>query len=294
MPSPSSSPGRFSKAAIARANASQLKAGQSIQFPCVKSRMVLWCKAGTGTVTVNNLACPMEVGRCLFLPWGHQIHYQASADGPFFMSGIHIIPEHDFVPNFSYEVPHSEEHPLARAPFRRDLDIPELAGIKLGFLSASTPLAHLLEYIVGLFVQGPPEEWMARSLARQLLSECLRFEQRSEMYDHGVPPELERVKQYIAFHLHQPLSLRDLVEFSHLSASTVGRMFRQYLHTTPVLWILRMKMERAKMLLSTRHNTVAEVGAQVGIPDPYYFSKCFKKVTRCSPREYQKQAAVWI
>jgi len=38
---------------------------------------------------------------------------------------------------------------------------------------------------------------------------------------------------------------------------------------------------------------VAQVGEQVGIPDPYYFSKCFKKATRVSPREYQNQT-VWI
>lgn len=285
--------GRFTKAAIVHANYAQFGAGQVVLVPRVKSRMVLWCKAGTGEVSANKTVCFMDAGRCLFLPWNHHIQYQASADDPFLLGGVHIVPDHASNKPITFDVAHDDRHSLARVPFRRDIEIPEISGLKIGFLEPSVPLAHLLEYIVGLFVQGPPEEWMARQLARQLLYEWLRFEQRSEMHDHSIPPMMERMKQYIASRLHEPLSLRDLVEFAQLSPSTVGRMFREHLDTTPVEWILRVKMERAKVLLRTRRISVAEVGAQVGIPDPYYFSKCFKKETGISPREYQNQT-VWI
>jgi len=293
MQGESSSPDRFTKSTVVYANFAQFGAGQTSLNPYVRSRMVLWCKAGTGSVTVNKNVCSMEAGRCLFLPWGHHIKYEASREDPFLLGGVHIIPEHDLHKAITFDVAHDERHPLTQTSFRRDIEIPELTGLKLGFMDANTPLFHLLEYIVGLFVQGAPEEWMARHLARQLLSEWLRFEQRSEMYDHGVPPNLERMKQFITFRLHQPLSLRDLVEFSQLSPATVGRMFRDHLNTTPVAWILKMKIERAKILLRTRHISVAQVGEQVGIPDPYYFSKCFKKETGIPPREFQNQT-VWI
>ena len=97
------------------------------------------------------------------------------------------------------------------------------------------------------------------------------------------------MRQYVIARLHQPLSLRDLVEFSRLSPSTVGRLFRERLQMTPVAWIMRLKMERAQMLFRTRRLSVNEVGEQVGFSDPYYFSKCFKKASGLSPRDYRKK-----
>ena len=58
-------------------------------------------------------------------------------------------------------------------------------------------------------------------------------------------------------------------------------------------WVLQVKMERARVLLRTRRLSVAEVGAAVGIADPYYFSKCFKKVIGQSPQAY-RQSAHWL
>lgn len=293
MPVASSLSQRFPNAVIAHANCAQFTARQTILNPCVKSRMIVWCKAGTGVVTANGSVCPFETGRYLLLPWGHSIKYEASSEDPFFVGGIHIIPDHRTDHAVTFDVAHHDRHPLAQASFRRDLKIRELPRLKLGWLDAQAPLGHLLEYIMRVFVRKNPGEWMARWMARQLLCELIFSEQRSEVHDHGIPPEIERMKQFIAFHLARPLSLRDLVEFTKLSPSTVGRLFREHLKTTPVTWILRMKTERAKTLLRTRRLSIADVGASVGIPDPYYFSKCFKKETGRSPLEYRRQVR-WI
>lgn len=51
--------------------------------------------------------------------------------------------------------------------------------------------------------------------------------------------------------------------------------------------ILRMK-KAAELLLSTDLN-VSEIGFQVGINDPFYFSKCFKNSFGKSPSQYRKE-----
>jgi len=151
----------------------------------------------------------------------------------------------------------------------------------------------LLEYIVNLFVRSETPEWLARQLAQQLFVELVQSWERNEELDRGSALEIERMKQYVVARLNQPLSLRDLVEFSRLSPSTVGRLFREQLQTTPVAWLHRLKMERAQMLFRSRRLSVNEVGEQVGFSDPYYFSKCFKKATGLSPRDYRKKTH-WI
>jgi len=278
---------------VAHANCAQFTPREKHSYPCVKSRMVVWCKAGTGTVIANGKSCLFESGRYLLLPWGHSIKYEASAEDPFLLGGIHIIPAHLPKRPLTFDVAHDSAHPLANASFRRDIQIPEFPDLKLGWLNAEAPLGHLLEYIVRAFVSRPPQEEMARWMARQLLCELVSSEQRSEVHDHGVPPEIERMKEFISFHISSPLSLRELVEFSGLSPSTVERLFRKYLRTTPVAWILSAKMERAKVLLRTRRLSVAEIGSEVGIPDPYYFSKRFRRVCGKSPLEYRRQGC-WL
>jgi AraC-like DNA-binding protein len=252
--------------------------------------MVLWCKAGAGRVTVNGHPCPFEAGRYMVLPWRHAIKYEASVSDPFFLAGIHLIPNHQTNKRITFQVAHHEKAPLARATFRRDIPIPALSRLKLGWLTAHVPLTHLVEYVVALFRRGDPEEWMARHLGRQLLHELALSERCNEIHDHGVPPEMERMEQYVLANLQRPLSLSHLVEFSKLSPSTVGRLFRAHFRATPVAWITKAKMERAKLLLCARRLSVAEVAAEVGIPDPYYFSKCFKKETGRAPLAYRQQS----
>jgi len=251
--------------------------------------MILWCKAGTGEVTVNGKPYPLEAGRYLLLPWEHAVSYRASKEDPFLLAGIHLIPRHSLNQPVTFAVAHNDRHPLAQISYRRDTNIAEIPGVRAGWLNDNIPMSHLLEYVVNIFIRGLPPEWLARQLAQQLLGEFVRAQKRPEGPDSGSAPELERMRQYVIARLHQPLSLRDLVEFSRLSPSTVGRLFRERLQMTPVAWIMRLKMERAQMLFRTRRLSVNEVGEQVGFSDPYYFSKCFKKASGLSPRDYRKK-----
>jgi len=293
MPSLRAPSRRFANAVIAYANYAQFGPNERVLNPRVMSLMILWCKAGTGEVTVNGTTCAFDAGRYLILPWGHAVNYRASREDPFLLAGVHLIPDHSKNRPVAFEVAHTEHHPLAHAPFRRDASISELAGLKSGWLSEHVPMTHLLEYIVNLYLRGLPPEWLARQLAQQLLGEMVRCQRHGESTERSASREIERIRQYVDRRLSRQLSLRDLVEFTHLSPSTVGRLFREHLRTTPVEWITRQKMERAEVLFRTRRLSTAQVGEQVGFSDPYYFSKCFKKATGRSPRDYRKKSR-WL
>lgn len=277
----------YSRAVVVHANYAQFAADQVIQNGPVNSRMLLWCRAGTGRVIANKQPVTMDAGRLLLLPWGHTIRYQASREDPFLLAGIHIVPRHPRTHRVQFEVPHTAQHPLAQVAWRRDGPLAGIAGFKVGRLMAGGALAHLLEHVVGVFVRGAPPEWQARQLAGLVLHELAAAERATPHADS--PPALERLKQYVEFHMAEPVSLCHLAEFARLSPATVGRLFRRHLGTTPVTWIMRVKIERARLLLRTRRLSVAEVARAVGFTDPYYFSKCFRRVTGQSPLAYRQQ-----
>ena len=278
----------YARAVVVHANFAQLAPRQDISYSQVESRMLLWCKAGTGTVTVNGRKVAFDAGQLLWIPWRHAIRYKASEDDPFLLGGVHLIPHHASRRSVTFEVAHDPQHRLAGARWRQDCQLAGIPEFRLRRLAPAEPLSHLLEYVVGVFLCGPPPSWLARQLAGLILHEMAAVE-RAAPPPEG-PPELERMKQFIEFHPSRPLSLRDLSEFARLSPATVCRLFRTHMNTTPVTWIGRVKMDRARTLLRTHRHSIAEVGVAVGIADPYYFSKCFKKATGQSPQAYRRTA----
>ena len=60
----------------------------------------------------------------------------------------------------------------------------------------------------------------------------------------------------------------------------------------PLSYVLHCKMERAKELLRDQNYSVREAGAEVGMQDPYHFSKQFKHIVGISPSEFRKQASL--
>lgn len=281
----------YRQAVIAYANHAQFGPSQVLQNGPVDSRMLLWCRAGTGRVIVNGQPVAMDAGRFVLLPWKHTIRYEASGDDPFLLAGIHIVPRHAATHAVRFEVPHAAHHPLANVPWRRDARLERIPDFAVSRLAPDTSLAHLLEHVVGVFVRGTPPEWLARQLAGLVLHELAATAYADTK--PALPPELERLLQYVEFHMARPVSLRDLAEFAGVSPATVGRLFRRHLKTTPVTWILMVKIEHARLLLRSRRLNVTGAARAVGFSDPYYFSKCFRKVTGRSPRDYRREQP-WI
>jgi AraC-like DNA-binding protein len=69
------------------------------------------------------------------------------------------------------------------------------------------------------------------------------------------------------------------------------RLFRQATGRTPLDYLSELRVAEAKRLLKGRGLNVKQVAARVGIPDPYYFSRVFKKVTGWRPSAYLKTVA---
>jgi AraC-like DNA-binding protein len=269
----------------------QFAAGEKVSQPQVQSRMFLWCKTGKGTVQVNGQLIPMQANDFCFLPWDRAIVYQADSRDPFMTGGIHIIPFHSRSANAVFQVAHSEQDDLFNREGRSDLPLGILDGIKDGSLNEATVLHHLAEYIVQRFRDRHPEEWEARTLAQLLLAQLSDVFHEGQRRDRELPLPLRQMMDFVEKHRRRKMGLKELARISGLGVSAVGRMFQRYLGITPIAFITRYRIDYAKHLLSGTRIQVAEIGCRVGIDDPYYFSKLFRKTTGVTPLEYRRKCS---
>lgn len=83
---------------------------------------------------------------------------------------------------------------------------------------------------------------------------------------------------------------RDIAQAAFISQRQLERLFKQFLNTSPNLYLREMQLKYAHALLTNDNPMpIQQVAEQSGFSDSNYFSKCFKKKFALSPRQYIKQ-----
>lgn len=107
--------------------------------------------------------------------------------------------------------------------------------------------------------------------------------------DSGVPYEFTKAVAYFNEHYAENISIRQYAHELHMSVCWFIKMFKKFASTTPMQYILKIRIQKAKELLENPGFSIAEVAANVGYNDPMYFSRIFKQITGMSPLAYRKK-----
>jgi AraC-like DNA-binding protein len=101
----------------------------------------------------------------------------------------------------------------------------------------------------------------------------------------------ERIARSIAFmslHLDERIKITQLAERAGLSASYFWALFKQKTGSTPVNFLIRLRMHQACHLLKATDLNVKTVAAVLGYKDSFYFSRQFKSVHGVAPANYPR------
>lgn len=97
-----------------------------------------------------------------------------------------------------------------------------------------------------------------------------------------------QVKAYLEKNMSDPqVGLASTAAAFYVSPGHLGRLMKKETGQTFVEYLTQLRMKRAENLLKTTDLKGYEIGEQVGIPDPHYFSVLFKKTTGRSMNEYR-------
>lgn len=78
-------------------------------------------------------------------------------------------------------------------------------------------------------------------------------------------------------------------EIAHLSLGRFSHLFTKKTGMSPLKYVLSLRIEEAKELLMYSSMSISEVAVSIGIAEPSYFSRIFRKYVGLSPTEYRNQ-----
>jgi AraC family transcriptional regulator, transcriptional activator of pobA len=100
-------------------------------------------------------------------------------------------------------------------------------------------------------------------------------------------PLLAEVFTVIDRRLTEPLSLRDVAHELGMTPGHLTTVVRRRTGRTVQEWIIERRMAEARSLLSDTELPVGEIARRVGMSDPGYFSRLFRRTHGASPRQWR-------
>ena len=132
---------------------------------------------------------------------------------------------------------------------------------------------------------------------RHLFSEIflLMYENQKELLpkkQNSSIQEMEHVKkmlQYIRKNYKESITLSELALCANICEREALRAFQNVICQSPIQYLIHYRIGKACEMLGTGNGNITEIGEHCGFSSPSYFSKTFKKIVGCQPKEYQKK-----
>jgi AraC family transcriptional regulator len=103
--------------------------------------------------------------------------------------------------------------------------------------------------------------------------------------------QMRAITSYIEEHLEEETSLITLARIARLSQYHFCRAFKQSFGIPPHRYHVHRRIERAKILMADRQNSVTSVGLTLGYSQASSFTVAFRKITGQKPSEFRRNLA---
>jgi len=102
-------------------------------------------------------------------------------------------------------------------------------------------------------------------------------------------PDLAKAIQYIRQHACMGLRVAEVATALGFSRRALEKQMQRFVQRTPKEEIMRLRMERARMLLQQTDMSVEQICRKSGFASFKYFARAFRREIGLTPREYRKR-----
>ncbi|WP_022835693.1 helix-turn-helix domain-containing protein [Salisaeta longa] len=183
---------------------------------------------------------------------------------------------------------------MPRPPEARDWSADELSYCHF---QNSNGIERVLLSLLSLFTDdeaGPHRDTLIDLNAAELVIRMLQTKSRALLLcnpsEHAPRHGLAAAIQYARDHLDASLTVDELAAKACMSTSSFYRYFRNELGMTPVQFLTRERMRRARELLRTTDRSVTDISDAVGFSSLSHFISTFKEHVGTTPKQFQLQS----
>jgi two-component system response regulator YesN len=149
---------------------------------------------------------------------------------------------------------------------------------------------HALGYGVTDYLLKPVNPSDVLRLINELLGQDIT--EAEQAHDKNERLIIEHLRTWIHDHLHSEITLTDLSERFHYSASYLSALFKKETGKGFLEYLVDCRMQRAKHLLLDPSLRIADIARQVGYTNAKAFSMAFRKAYSITPTAYREKRKI--
>ena len=142
-------------------------------------------------------------------------------------------------------------------------------------------------------IRHEPEDYeiSVRNLLSDYFAVLSHVHQADSVSSSSVNLLLEDRVQIILNYIHanysKNITLDDLAMVANVSKSEVLRCFKSIINISPIKYLKNFRLQNAAYMLKNSSYSIQTIYELCGFDSNSYFSKSFKEIYLCSPREYR-------
>ncbi len=247
------------------------------RFPLAAKDFAFTYRSMTHALHLHEYAGRIQMGRLAF----------ALTPGTMTLSPAHEDSAYDLPEPGMHWCIHFDGEP-AQAGRATGVALPRVAALGHRQHDAAERFAHIAR-LHGLAMRATgAKHIIAQTACSTAMQDMLLWlglrEDLGQQQDHtGQHAAIDALLDIIERRLHQPLYMPELADEVGISQNYLAKLFRQQMGMTIPHYLLRRRVETARLLLSTTNLPVKQIALRVGMPDAQHFNKQFRRLVGVSP-----------
>ena len=132
------------------------------------------------------------------------------------------------------------------------------------------------------------EEMLTYLFRELLMTMHRRMTENAPRVSGFIQDEIDRARTYFEEYYNKEISIEQYAVSRNMSTSWFNRSFRSAMGTSPMKYILNIRIRNAQTLLETTDYSISVIASLVGYDNPMYFSRLFRKAKGMTPSRYRK------
>lgn len=148
---------------------------------------------------------------------------------------------------------------------------------------------HYLEQLLNLY--NNPElnrDWQVSTCIDNMLNHLMKLSFKQTAQRTSMPENIRYLIKYMNSNFTKDLSLDFLAGFCSVNKYHLSREFKKYTGFSPNDYLITLRIEQAKLMLSTTTLPASKIAYEVGFHDQNNFTNQFRRKTNLTPTQYRK------